>query len=245
MNLILTDIFTFLRENRQFNHSLQERFYHSIISPYSDTTDKVISLLYHIANTQSQPKINSLANFYKSVFNDTHCMTSMKMFIEKINPNKPLNYESLYLGMKSQDGWGNKTSALFSKSIFQLHNGNYSEHLKIWEDVPETINPKDNFYLPVDSVIIAIFKKLNNSERWDFYKINKVLKSIYKGQEIEVWDDLWFWGFITQNGSGEDRKFEWNENKYWALKETDKTPKIILEIKHKAELFLELLITAK
>jgi hypothetical protein len=237
----LENIFSFLTKNREFNQSLQGRSYLSVISPYNDTKEKVVSLLYHIANTQSQPKINSLASFYKSVFQDTHCMVSMESFIEKINPNKPLNFDSLFNGMKNQDGWGQKTAALFSKSIFQLHNGHYSEKLKIWGDVPKTIAENDNFYLPVDAVIIAIFKKLDSSKKWDFDNINKTLKFNYKGAQIEVWDDLWFWGFITQNGSGENRTFEWNENKYWALKESDKNPKSIAEIKAKAEDFLNIL----
>ena len=241
MNNRLENIFSFLTENRQFNHSLQNKFYLSVISTYNDTTEKVVSLLYHIANTQSQPKIDSLASFYKSVFQDTNCMTSMKNFIEKINPNKPLNFDSLYNGMKNQNGWGKKTAALFSKSIFHLHNGNYSEKLRIWRDVPKTIASNDNFYLPVDAVIIAIFKKIDNSTNWEFDKINKVLKEKYNGQEIEVWDDLWFWGFITQNGSGDKRAFEWNENKYWAIKESDKNPNTILKIKNKAEEFLKIL----
>src|SRR5688572_4091122 len=100
MNDRLENVFSFLTENRQFNHSLQDRFYQSVISPYNDTAEKVVSLLYHIANTQSQPKIDSLASFYKNVFQDTRCMSSMKMFIEKINPNKPINFENLYNGMK-------------------------------------------------------------------------------------------------------------------------------------------------
>ena len=241
MNYKLEKLFEFLSENRRFNHSLQDRFYRTIILPHVDTTEKIVSLLYHIANTQTQPKIDKLANFYKSVVQDPHCLNSMKNFIEKVNPNKPLNFESLYNGMKNQSGWGNKTAALFSKSIFHLHNGNYSDKLKFWGDVPKSISPNENFYLPVDAVIIAIFKKLDGSINWDFNKINKTLKTKYTGLEMEVWDDLWFWGFITQNGPGENRKFEWNENKYWALKESNKNPKTIREIKEKAYLFLSIL----
>ena len=165
----------------------------------------------------------------------------MSKFIDKINPNQPLNFDSLYIGMKNQEGWGKKTAALFSKSIYHLHNGQYSENLKIWDDVPKTISNNDNFYLPVDAVIIAIFKKLDSSKNWDFDKVNKTLKSKYNGQQIEVWDDLWFWGFITQNGSGDNRAFEWNENKYWALKESDKNNEMIETIKAKAQDFLNLL----
>jgi hypothetical protein len=167
-------------------------------------------------------------------------MTSMRNFIEKINPNSLLNYDSLYNGLKNQNGWGKKTAALFSKSIYHLHNGDYSENLKIWDDVPKTIANNDSFYLPVDAVIIAIFKKIDSSINWDFDKINKTLKSKYNGSEIEVWDDLWFWGFITQNGSGNNRVFEWNENKYWVLKESDKEKLKIEEIKNKCHEFLEI-----
>lgn len=241
MNDRLENTFSFLTKNRQFNHLLQERFYHSVISPHSGTEAKIVSLLYHIANTQSQPKIDSLASFYKSIFQDTSCMSSMRNFIDKINPDRPLNFDSLYNGLKNQNGWGKKTSALFSKSIYHLHDEHYSENLKIWDDVPKTIAENDNFYLPVDAVIIAIFKKIDSSVNWDFDKINKTLKAKYNGHEIEVWDDLWFWGFITQNGSGDNRVFEWNENKYWVLKESDKNPEIITSIKEKADEFLKTL----
>lgn len=241
MNEKLEAIFTFLNENRQFNHDLQNRFYWSVISPYKMTTDKVVSLFYHIANTQSQPKIDSLATFYQGVFSDQQSLNSMQNFIEKINPNKPTNFESLYSGMVKQDGWGKKTAALFSKIIFHLHNGNYSEELKFWPDVPQTIAEGDDFFLPVDAVIMAIFKRLDPSQKWNFDHINSALKAKYTGQQIEVWDDLWFWGFITQSGSGENREFKWNENKYWALKESDKNENVITDIQRKAEEFLKIL----
>jgi hypothetical protein len=143
--------------------------------------------------------------------------------------------------MKNQNGWGKKTAALFSKSIYHLHNGQYSGKLKFWNDVPNTITDQDQFHLPVDAVIISIFSKLENSKKWDFEKVNSTLKQTYSEQKIEVWDDLWFWGFITQNGSGDNRQFEWNENKYWALKESDKDPESIRVIAEKAKEFLRIL----
>jgi hypothetical protein len=240
MNDKITQLFKFISENRQYNKALQERYYRSIILPYKDEKEKIISLLYHIANTQSQPKIDNLAEFYKSIIKEESALTSFKEFVEKINPNANCNFESVYKGMLNQKGWGNKTSALISKSIFHLHNGQYSDDLKIWHDVPKIITENDNFYLPVDAVIIAIFKKLDNTRKWNFENINLTLKENYKGQEIEVWDDLWFWGFITQNG-GENRKYEWNENKYWALKESDKSKMKIDEIKNKCFEFLQIL----
>ena len=233
-------LFKFISDNRKYNKALQERYYRSIILPYKDEKEKIISLLYHIANTQSQPKIDKLSEFYKSIITEENSLKSFKEFVGKINPNGKSNFESVYKGMLNQKGWGPKTSALISKSIFHLHNGQYSENLKIWNDVPKLIDENDSFYLPVDAVIIAIFKKLDNSIKWDFNKINKTLETKYKGQQIEVWDDLWFWGFITQNGSGDNRAFEWNENKYWVLKESDKDKMKIEEIKNKCQEFLEI-----
>jgi hypothetical protein len=233
-------LFKFISNNREYNKSLQERYYRSIILPYKDEKEKIISLLYHIANTQSQPKIDKLSEFYKSIITEENSLKSFKEFVLKINPNGKNNFESVYKGMLSQKGWGPKTSALISKSIFHLHNGHYSKDLKIWNDVPTLIEENDSFYLPVDAVIIAIFTKLDSSTKWDFDKINKTLATNYKGQQIEVWDDLWFWGFITQNGSGETRVFGWNENKYWVLKESDKKKDKIEEIKNKCNEFLEI-----
>ncbi|AXP82733.1 hypothetical protein CJ739_3672 [Mariniflexile rhizosphaerae] len=233
-------LFKFISNNRKYNKALQEKYYRSIILPYKNEKEKIISLLYHIANTQSQPKIDKLSEFYRSIITEDNSLKSFQEFIEKINPNGKSNFESVYKGMLNQKGWGPKTSALISKSIFHLHNGKYSENLKIWNDVPKLIDENDSFYLPVDAVIIAIFKKLDNSIKWDFNKINKTLETKYKGQQIEVWDDLWFWGFITQNGSGDNRAFEWNENKYWVLKESDKDKMKIEEIKNKCQEFLEI-----
>lgn len=233
-------LFKFIYNNRKYNKALQERYYRSIILPYKDEKEKIISLLYHIANTQSQPKIDKLSEFYKSIITAENSLKSFKEFVLKINPNGNINFESVYKGMLNQKGWGPKTSALISKSIFHLHSGHYSEDLKIWNDVPKLIDENDSFYLPVDAVIIAIFKKLDSKTNWDFDKINKTLKAKYNGHEIEVWDDLWFWGFITQNGSGNNRVFEWNENKYWMLKESDKDKLKIEEIKSKCHEFLEI-----
>lgn len=237
----LNEIFIFLDANRTYNFELQNRYYLATISAYSEPNNKLISLLYNTANTQSQPKIDKLASFYKKIIEDKNCLNSMEAFIDKVYPNSSKSFDSLYRGMNDQKGWGKKTAALFTKNIFHLHNGQYSDKLKIWDDVPNKISEHDNFYLPVDAVIIAIFNRLNNKSNWNFDTINKTLRNIYNGQQIEIWDDLWFWGFITQNGSGKNRIFKWNENKYWILNETDKDIKQIEEIKNKTIEFLKII----
>ena len=236
----LAQIFNFLNKNRVYNKELQERFYSSIILPYNNDIDRIESVIYHIANTQSQPRIDYLAKTYKYLYENRDKLNSFGGFVNTINPNSNIkpNYRQLFNGMRVQKGWGDKTSALLVKTIFHLHNGNYSNELRIWSDVPKKISDNDEFFLPVDSVIIAIFEKIDSSINWNFTNINKELKKYYSGNDIEVWDDLWFWGFITQNGTGKNRLFEWNENKYWTLKESDKRKKKIEEIKIKAEEFL-------
>jgi hypothetical protein len=241
MNSKLENIFSFLNENRKFNHDQQEKFYLSVVSPHSEPEDKLISLLYHIANTQSQPRIDYLSSFFKSIYQDISCLKSMESFIGKINPYAPANFKSLYDGMKKQDGWGKKTAALFTKCVYHFHNGQYSGKLKIWNDVPSTISEQDQLYLPVDSVITSIFEKVDSNKKWSYDNINSELIKNYRGAKIEVWDDLWFWGFITQKGSGKNRTCEWNENKYWILKESDKNPDTINEIREKTEIFLKIL----
>ena len=236
----LDQLFLFISNNRQYNKALQERFYNSAILSYSNIKDKVVSLLYGVANTQSQPKIDNLATFFKSIFEDLSCLSSFTALTQKIAPDKPINFESFYQGMINQSGWGQKTSALLSKSIFHLHNGDYSEELRIWNDVPKKIEDDEKFYLPVDAVIIAIFNRLDNKVKWNFDRVNSVLNKKYTSKQIEIWDDLWFWGFITQNGSGDERKFLWNENKYWALKESDKDENTINEIRIKSHEFLNI-----
>lgn len=236
----LNDILNFLKKNRIYNKELQIRYYSSFILPYKTKEEKVISILYNIASTQSQPKINNLSEFYKFIFEDLNALNSFEDFINRINPNQQLSYESLYSGMNKQKGWGNKTSALFTKSIFHLHNEEYPNFLKIWDDAPKILNDNDKLNLPVDAVIIAIFNSIKQ-HNWDFKKINKLLKDKYTKLEIEIWDDLWFWGFITQEGTGTERIFKWNENKYWMLKESDKNNNKINEIKYKAYEFLQII----
>ncbi|OXB21477.1 hypothetical protein B0A80_16915 [Flavobacterium tructae] len=64
------ELFKFLAQNRDYNKNLQERYYRSIILPCKTEKEKIISLLYHIANTQSQPKIDLLACSYKSIISE-------------------------------------------------------------------------------------------------------------------------------------------------------------------------------
>ena len=241
----LQNIFCFLSNNRQYNQALQYQIYKNILSPYDSTKEKVISLLYHCGNAQSQPKIDRLAGFYKEIIpKDNDCFTSCLNFISSLNQNNQVTnvlFDDLYSGLKNQPGFGKKTSALFTKIIYQIHNDKFFKDFKIWDDVPNTIGENVKFYLPVDTVIISIFEKIDIKKSWNFDEINCYLNNNgHSYPDLLVWDDLWYWGYITQQGTGNNRKFGWNENKYWTFKESDKNPKLIQEIRQKAMCFLSL-----
>ena len=239
----LDSLFKFLEKNREFNHTVQTKSYYRFLSSYSSTQEKVYSLLHHIVNTQSRPNINRLSDFFQKIYANQHLLTGFRNFVEFLTEKEceECNYELLFNAMLKQDGWGKKTSALFTKTIYHIHSGSYDQSLRIWNDAPQQIDSSKKFFLPVDTVIEAIFYKLDSSEKWNFDNINSVLQQSYSSEQMEIWDDLWFWGFITQFGSGLQREHIWNEQKYWALLETDKDKIVIEKIQSKSLEFLSIL----
>ncbi len=75
--------------------------------------DKIISLLYSIVNTQSQPRIDKIAAFFKSIHRNQNSLNSFRNFVDHVNNDKTPNYDSLFKGLRTEAGWGNKTAALF------------------------------------------------------------------------------------------------------------------------------------
>ena len=84
----LKNIFEFLIKNRIYNKELQTRYYSGIVKPQNNKAEKIVSLLYHTANTQSQPKIDNLASFYKKIYSNKVSLNSFKGFLSVINPQK-------------------------------------------------------------------------------------------------------------------------------------------------------------
>jgi len=241
MEAKLNDIYEFLRNNRAYNKELQTKYYKSVFSNLGDVRDRVISLLYSVANSQSQPRIDCLAEFYQFIYKDTDSLTSFNKFVKRVSDKDNGCYKDLFDGLKKYSGWGDKTSALFTKAVFQLRNDNYGKGLQLWQDTPQHIGDSDRLYLPVDAVIKEIFKKLGYN-KLDFNTINNEINKTHPGAKIEVWDDLWFWGFISQRVvNGGKRKFEWNSNKYWALEHSNKDASVIDDIEAKSKCFLEIL----
>ena len=93
----LEPLYKFLIENREFNKKVQSKYYKSIMSHQEQSSDKAISLLYKISNTQSQPRIDNLARFYTSICNDKYSTKSFSAFVKKVS-NKNSN---LYIGISN------------------------------------------------------------------------------------------------------------------------------------------------
>ena len=118
---------------------------------------------------------------------------------------------------------GEKTAALFVKSAIKIHR-RLPDYF-FWEDVPLEFEPHERIFLPVDRVIIELFKKIDGNKD-NFKKINSLLidECGYTPEQMLVWDDLWYWGFFTQKsikpskdipGHDHAREFGWNEDKFW------------------------------
>lgn len=241
----LSKIYDFLLESKYYNEKFQKLEYKKVFCTHNNVEEKVISLLYSIINTQSQPKINHLSDFFQKIINDkSNKLNTFNQFMAAIGSSHENSYNSLYKNLLNNKGWGKKTSALFTKVIFNIHNNDAFKEFKLWDDTPYNLDG-DKLYLPVDAVILDIFKKLG-MDKPTFDTINKVLQEHYAPKEMILWDDLWFWGFINQKSSSSGtRETEWNLDKYWAIESFDKTPDIIKAIEFKSKIFRELIVNVK
>jgi hypothetical protein len=239
----INQIYEFLKENNKYNKEFQKHHYCSV-SGVKDTSDKVILLLHNTANTQSQPKIDELGPFHQFIFENKERLSSFYDFMKVISGSDTIecSYNNLYKSLLEHNGWGAKTSALFVKSIYQMHNGDYGDEFKIWDDCPTFDNRIDRLYLPVDAVIVEIFRQLGHSTP-NYKSINNVLYGLgYNGSEILLWDDLWFWGFFGQRKiPGAGRVMQWNPNKYWCSPNANKDSDYIDAIKVRSEEFIQIL----
>ena len=254
----LKKVLKFLQKNKKHNIELQIKYMQTVLCSKTTNKEKTIALLYDTASTQSQPKMDKLAPLFRRLSakpeKDFDTFEGFLTILNKDQIETSTPYKTLYELLKEEDGWGEKTSALFVKNMYNLHHNSkfkYTFEGGLWEDMP-SLDEGDSIYLPVDAVILAIFTKLDPSPpKWTFSKINKKLKELgFSNEEIIRFDDLWFWGYITQDnskGKEEDmeywddtRKMLWNEDKYWMIKEANKEEKYIAELHRKANDFLEL-----
>lgn len=219
----IKELYEFLEENRQYNKQVQEGFIKSCIAIKDLSPEqKVLNLLYGVVNTQSQPKIDKIGPFFKKMYQKDSDLTSYKGFLKTLK-NESVSSDSLFELMKSQNGWGSKTAALFVKYIYLIHTEDSLRDFKIWDDF--SLNEYE-LKLPVDAVITHIFKDnfLNQVCKSDFDGINNFFnKKHTENDDFIIWDELWFWGFITQQTIDNSRKScEFNVNKFLCLPYVEK-----------------------
>lgn len=242
MNQKLNDIYSFLIENRAYNLPVQIGAYKMAMLPYSTTYDKVYALLYNILNSQSQLKMDKSAVFFQTIANPANSLSSFSDFLKTLGASSdtPISYKSMFQLLSKQPSWGDKTAALFVKAIYHTHIG-YAKELRFWEDAPELLKEDDELFLPVDAVILYLFQVMGNPCKKTFSGINTYLKSNMPNSNFEVWDDLWFWGFITQKGNQDKRTMEFNEAKYWNMLHTPKDKETIAITKQLAKQLIDLI----
>lgn len=241
MDKRIAKIFDFLKQNRSYNDRVHSLEYACALKPYVKTEDKVISLLFQILNTQSQPKLDKVKLFAELIEVNKKQLKTFKGLLISLGAKKDStpSYELLFKLLKKQPAWGDKTAALFVKALYRIHYCKQKD-LTFYNDVPK-LEKGDNLFVPVDRVILNIFKKLYVNIPISFKGINKYLSQSYNAKDMEVWDDLWYWGFITQKGGNEDRVFEFNDAKYWVILHNDKREIVIKDVKKKAEIFIKLI----
>lgn len=247
----LNYIYHFLAENREYNAAVRRLEYQKAFAGIDNPAHKVVGLLYSVYSTQAFPRLDYQMEFLEA-FDVSQEYSTMDAFLCKLIETKPhlkrtevcntsgepvrIDYQILYKCLQAQKGWGQKTAALFSKMVFDIH----ANHLTFafWPDAPRHIAETDELYLPVDAVIIFLFNRLDPSNKWDFDSINQLLKTYWDGEDIFLWDDLWFWGFITQKGSGKKRSLELNPPKLWSLQTIPKQADILERINAHANQFV-------
>ncbi len=224
----LNFLFAFLQQHHHWSRELQRRESFQALAPFPGTKDaakRLFSVLHGIANTQSQPKMGNLGPFWRQLhgFISRNPAPSRLTFTEHLeksvnqSPKGERPWERLFNALRAQSGWGDKTSALFVKTALRIHSD--PTQLHFWNDTDNgAIDPRDRLYVPVDAVIRVIFDELGVFAKPDFKKINSFLAAHYLPGEMLIWDDLWFWGFFTQEVHDETRVLRWNSDKFWCTK---------------------------
>ncbi|MCB9312501.1 MAG: hypothetical protein H6568_07015 [Lewinellaceae bacterium] len=240
----LREIFEFLKENRKYPLQVHTGAYKQCLNPDYSTQFKAKSLLHHYLNTQSRLNLNKSLKFWTYLERNKSCLNTFDSFSKQVCKGIDAPpYERLYLGLKAQEGWGSKTSALFVKAIYHIHYGKLKVG-KLWTDVPAFDYKVDKMMVPVDEVIKHIFMKLLRTRKMpSFARVNNEIKALGIVKNVDIWDDLWFWGFITQITKNKKRTLtEWNAGKFYSLLHSPKDENTVNDVREKARQFHHLIL---
>lgn len=229
-------LYKFLDDNREYNQAVQSFSYRQATAGCSSVSERVEGLLRHIADTQSMPRLDKLALTWQHLFEGRSLLSEVsdisglasalaKVFHSETaiapNSDRPA-LEKIYLITKRLPGFGQKTAALFAKAIFEVNTYKINEDIRFLKHISPSEVGK--FYIPVDAVIQRIFSEVGMPNP-SFKNINDCIFEFQRKlpekeknlQAVSLWDDLWFWGFITQKVEKTVRYSEWNGSKFWVL----------------------------
>jgi hypothetical protein len=237
-------LFEFLDGHKAINLEIQRGYVAEALSP-KQVEQRALLLMQHVLNTQSQPKLDPIARFLQAAV-ASGALGSCRDFRKWLE--KRTGKSDMREALESWRGWGPKTSALFVRNLAIIES-TPALRKHFWTDVD--VLQRNELELPVDAVILEIFARLGplaGKKLGGYRAINRYLRSElgYSAREMLVWDDLWFWGFITQRSSpqsqGGGRTLGWNEGKYWSIPHA---PKGRVEIKQVQQLSYEFLALLK
>ncbi|WP_174504578.1 hypothetical protein [Acidiphilium sp. C61] len=246
----LDEIFMFLKDNTAYNRQTQHAYYSAYLSPQGGNYARISALLYAILQTQSRPSLDDSTETWQILFNHRTTFDAVQNPTDLLDALSNLSsadpvpgptggiFDRMWYVLAGSKGFGEKTAALFIKSIIDVHTLEVNTNLRFLDNV--YVASDDFVRVPVDSVIKYIFKHITGSNL-DFDTINDLIFKVAgrTNDEATIWDDLWFWGFITQHGGGDDRKLAINEAKFWAIYGTPKEK--WADVRAQAEKFIEVL----
>lgn len=253
----LNKIFVFLKDNTIYNRQTQHAYYAACLSPYAACMTpsggnyaRISSLLHAILQTQSMPSLDDSSKTWKILFEHRATFDAVQNPTDLLNALTKLSsadhvpsstggtFDRMWHVLADSKGFGEKTAALFIKSIIDVHTLEVNTGLRFLDNV--SIAPDDFVRVPVDSVIKYIFKYITRSNL-DFKTINDLVFHLIgrANDEAVIWDDLWFWGFITQHGGGDNRTLAINEAKFWTIYGSPKEK--WADVRTQAEKFIEIL----
>ncbi len=257
----IQDLFDFLVTNKKYNKKVQEEDIRRTLASYDTVEERALRLLYEIVNTQSQPKLDPIAKFFQHVRERSDALSNYAGFSAFLGVELDQK-EGLFEALRSQEGWGDKTAALFVRNLAVIAATPELSQM-FWIDI-NRVNKKP-IRLPVDKVIEAIFLHLRIRDEDPLHRV-KGFKAInrylsdelkYEREDMLIWDDLWFWGFITQrskaikledgvadktqaDSKAQQRQYGWNAAKYWSIFTAPKDEETIIKIEGLANDFLRI-----
>ena len=225
----LRHVFDFIIEHRRYNRETQRKSYEANLRAWEDNGNKLRSLLHATSGTQARGSLDGLAETWKrlhrhgQVFDQVRTLDQLVRALELLEPpvrrerSRPAYpLDSMWHSLSRAQGFGDKTAALFLKALVDVHNLEINRDLRFLDDF--RVDSQDVIRVPVDSVITYIFR-LITGRTLKFSTINEIIRrsGLHRESEATIWDDLWFWGFITQHGGGESRQLAVNEAKFWSI----------------------------